>query len=90
MAVLSVNLGLMNILPIPVLDGGAFLFCFIELIRGKPAPDRIRDFATRAGVAAIFEPFSFTQQFHNLAGLGVFNWILTIANAANGAHIVPN
>ena len=33
---LSANLGVMNLLPIPALDGGKLLFCIIELVRGKP------------------------------------------------------
>lgn len=35
-AVLSINLGLMNLLPIPALDGGRIVFLFIEMLRGKP------------------------------------------------------
>lgn len=35
---LSVNLGVMNLLPIPALDGGRLLFLFIEVVRGKPLP----------------------------------------------------
>ena len=34
--VISANLGVMNLLPIPALDGGRLLFMFIEVIRGKP------------------------------------------------------
>ncbi|MCR5715967.1 MAG: RIP metalloprotease RseP [Lachnospiraceae bacterium] len=38
---LSVNLGIMNLLPLPALDGGRLIFLFVELIRGKPvAPDK--------------------------------------------------
>lgn len=38
---LSVNLGVMNLLPLPALDGGRLLFLFVEVIRGKPvAPDK--------------------------------------------------
>ena len=33
---LSVNLGVMNLLPLPALDGGRLLFMFIEVVRGKP------------------------------------------------------
>ncbi|MBQ8315031.1 MAG: site-2 protease family protein, partial [Lachnospiraceae bacterium] len=33
---LSANLGVMNLLPIPALDGGKLLFCVIEIVRGKP------------------------------------------------------
>ena len=35
---LSVNLGVMNLLPIPALDGGRLLFMLIEVVRGKPIP----------------------------------------------------
>lgn len=38
---LSVNLGVMNLLPLPALDGGRLLFLFIEVVRGKPvSPDK--------------------------------------------------
>jgi regulator of sigma E protease len=88
-AVLSINLALLNLLPIPVLDGGAFLFCFYEWVRGRPAPERVQDFATRGGVAVIMTLFAYTT-LHDLAGLGLFHWFTNIANAATGAHIVPN
>jgi regulator of sigma E protease len=80
-AILSINLALMNLLPIPVLDGGAFLFCFIEWVRGRPAPERVQNFATRAGVAVILALFLYTT-VHDLAGLGTFTWISGIAHAA--------
>ena len=35
---LSVNLGVMNLLPLPALDGGRLVFLFIEVVRGKPVP----------------------------------------------------
>ena len=35
---LSVNLGVMNLLPFPALDGGRLIFQFIEVVRGKPVP----------------------------------------------------
>jgi regulator of sigma E protease len=89
MAVLSINLALMNLLPIPVLDGGAFLFCLFEWLRGRPAPERVQDFATRGGLAVIMALFAFTT-VHDLAGLGIFDWVTGIANAASGAHIAPN
>lgn len=89
MAVLSINLALMNLLPIPVLDGGALLFCFFEWVRGWPAPERLQDFATRGGVALIMALFLYTT-LHDLAGLGLFSWVAGIANASTGAHIGPN
>ncbi|MDE1907166.1 MAG: RIP metalloprotease [Rhodospirillales bacterium] len=73
-AVLSVNLFLMNLLPIPVLDGGAFLFCIFELVAGRPASDRVQALATRTGVAAIAGLFALST-IHDLAGFGLFQWL---------------
>ena len=73
-AVLSINLALMNLLPIPVLDGGAFLFCIFEWLAGRPASPRAHEFATRTGVAAIAGLFAFST-LHDLAGFGLFQWL---------------
>lgn len=43
MAVLSISLGFINLLPIPLLDGGHLLFYFIEAIRGKPLSEKAQD-----------------------------------------------
>jgi len=43
-AILSVNLGLINILPIPALDGGRILFILIEKIKGKPVDQKVESF----------------------------------------------
>jgi regulator of sigma E protease len=50
---LSVSLGLINLLPIPILDGGHILFLAIEGIRRKPVSLRTRQVATYAGFAFI-------------------------------------
>ncbi len=49
-ALLSVNLGILNILPIPVLDGGHLVFLFIEAVTGHPVSIRIREIAQQAGI----------------------------------------
>ncbi|MDI6686779.1 MAG: RIP metalloprotease RseP [Desulfobacterales bacterium] len=49
-ALLSINLGILNILPIPVLDGGHLIFFFIEVVTGRPVGIRIREIAQQAGV----------------------------------------
>jgi len=49
-ALLSINLAILNILPIPVLDGGHLLFFIIEAVRGKPVSIRVREMAQQAGV----------------------------------------
>lgn len=50
-AFISINLGLFNLLPIPVLDGGHILFCAIEALIRRPVNERIQDLTTRAGLA---------------------------------------
>ncbi len=49
-ALLSVNLGLLNLLPIPVLDGGHIFFFLIELLKGKPVSERNRERAQQVGI----------------------------------------
>jgi regulator of sigma E protease len=51
--IISVNLAVLNFLPIPVLDGGHMMFLLYEKLRGKPAPERVRVAATMAGLAAL-------------------------------------
>jgi len=53
LAILSVNLGVVNLLPIPVFDGGHLLFAVIEKIRGKAVSERIRAGAAYLGLAVI-------------------------------------
>ncbi len=53
MAVISINLGVLNFLPIPVLDGGHILFLGIEAIRRKPLSEKVMMVAQRAGLTAI-------------------------------------
>ncbi len=54
MAIISINLGVINILPIPVLDGGYLLFFLIEALRGgRPIPVRYREIALHAGIVLI-------------------------------------
>jgi regulator of sigma E protease len=48
-ALLSINLGLINLFPIPMLDGGHLLFYAIEAVKGRPIPERVQDAALRFG-----------------------------------------
>lgn len=54
MAVISVNLGILNLLPIPVLDGGHLLFYAVEAITRRPVSIKIREYANMAGMMLIF------------------------------------
>ncbi|SNB50930.1 Regulator of sigma-E protease RseP [Kingella negevensis] len=53
LALVSISLGVMNLLPIPVLDGGHFVYYTAELLRGKPLSKTIQDICLRLGVAAM-------------------------------------
>ncbi len=53
MVLLSINLGLINLFPIPMLDGGHLLFYAVEAMRGKPVSERIQEFSLRIGLALI-------------------------------------
>jgi len=53
MGLISINLAVVNFLPVPVLDGGHMVFLIYEGIRGKPAPDWALTFGTYIGLAAI-------------------------------------
>ncbi|HRB82265.1 MAG TPA: site-2 protease family protein, partial [Nitrospira sp.] len=48
-----INLGVLNLLPIPILDGGHLLFFFIEAIRRKPLEDRQRELAQQVGLVLL-------------------------------------
>lgn len=53
MALISISLGFMNLLPIPVLDGGHLLFYIIEAIRRKPLDEKIENFLTKIGFSIL-------------------------------------
>ena len=73
-AFMSVNLGLMNLLPVPVLDGGYLVFYLIETVRGRPVSERMMNLGMRAGMAAMMLLMCFTT-LNDLAGAGLFSWI---------------
>lgn len=53
MAFISVSLGVMNLLPIPVLDGGLLLYYSLEVLTGRPVPERVGEIAQRLGVGLL-------------------------------------
>ena len=53
MALISISLGVMNLLPIPVLDGGHLLYYSLEVLTGKPVSERFGEIAQRAGLALL-------------------------------------
>ena len=52
-AVLSVSVGLLNLLPVPMLDGGHLMFYAIEALRGRPLSARIQEYGFRIGLAMV-------------------------------------
>jgi regulator of sigma E protease len=67
-AFISISLGVMNLLPIPVLDGGHLLYYSLEVLTGRPLPPRVGEIAQRAGVGLLFM----------LMALAVFNDVVRL------------
>ncbi len=72
MALLSINLGLINLFPIPLLDGGRLVFYVAEAVRGKPVSRRVQEVSYQAGFALIAALFLFST-FNDLSNLGLFH-----------------
>ena len=60
-AMLSINLGLINLFPIPLLDGGHLVFYFFEALLGKPVPEHIQEYAFRFGLVFLVGVMVFTN-----------------------------
>jgi regulator of sigma E protease len=73
-AMLSVNLGLINLVPIPILDGGHLLFYAAEAVYGRPIPQRAQEFGLRIGFALLLSLFAFTT-VNDLTQLGAVHWV---------------
>ncbi|WP_284358587.1 M50 family metallopeptidase [Candidatus Phycosocius spiralis] len=71
-AVLSVAVGFMNLLPLPVLDGGHLVFYAAEAVRGKPIPEKVQAISFQIGLACILSLFVFAT-FQDLERSGLFN-----------------
>ena len=77
-AVLSVNLGLVNLLPIPVLDGGHLMFYAAEALRGRPVPPRAQEYGYRVGIAIIACVFVMVS-WNDLVKDGAIHWVTHLA-----------
>ncbi len=53
MAFISINIGLVNLLPIPVLDGGHLFFMVVEGVQRRPLPIRVREVASIIGMSML-------------------------------------
>jgi regulator of sigma E protease len=59
-AMLSANLGVVNLFPIPLLDGGHLMFYTVEAVRGRPMAERIQEYGYRVGFVLLFSLMAFT------------------------------
>ena len=68
LAIVSISLGILNLLPIPILDGGHLTYYFIEVVRKKPVSEETQEFASRIGMVLLF----------SLMGVALYNDILRV------------
>jgi regulator of sigma E protease len=73
MAMLSLNIGLLNLLPVPMLDGGHLLYFLIEAVRRKPLSQRVQEIGFRFGLALVFTLTIFTF-YNDVSGLVSGMW----------------
>ncbi len=73
-ALLSVNLGLINLVPIPILDGGHLLFYAAEALYGRALPRRAQEIGLQIGAALLASLIIFVT-VHDLAHVGVFHFV---------------
>lgn len=73
-ALLSVNLGLVNLFPIPLLDGGHLVYYSIEAVRGRPVGERMQEWGFRFGIAFVLG-LMFFAAWNDLVYLNVIDYI---------------
>ena len=74
-AVLSISIGLLNLFPVPLLDGGHLLFYACETIRGRPLSEKSQEYGFRVGLVLVLSlmVFAFYNDVHQVPGLkGLF------------------
>ncbi len=73
-AIISINLGILNLLPIPILDGGHLMFFTIEAIRGKPVSEKVQENFQKIGLAILIALMLFAF-FNDFKRYGVTKYI---------------
>ena len=71
-ALVSINLGFINLLPVPMLDGGHLLFYAIEAVRRRPVEPQVQEWAYRGGLAALFA-LMLIVTFNDLGSFGLWS-----------------
>ena len=70
LALFSINLGFINLLPVPMLDGGHLAFYAVEAVRRRPLSGRAQEWAFRGGLALLLALLLFTT-VNDLASFGL-------------------
>jgi regulator of sigma E protease len=70
-ALISINLGFINLLPVPMLDGGHLLFYALEAVRRKPVDARVQEWAFRSGLLLLLSLMIFVT-FNDLSSFGLW------------------
>ena len=71
MALISINLGFINLLPIPMLDGGHLLFYGIEALQRRPVSPQVQEWAYRSGLALLMTVMVLVT-FNDLSSFGLW------------------
>jgi len=71
LALVSINLGFINLLPVPMLDGGHLFFYAVEAVRRRPLEPRVQEWAFRGGLAALLA-LMLMVTFNDLGSLGLW------------------
>jgi len=79
LAVLSVNLGLINLFPVPLLDGGHLLFYGIEALRGRPLGEQAQEYGFRLGLALVLTLMLFAT-WNDLVHLHIFEFFADLVS----------
>jgi regulator of sigma E protease len=69
-ALISISLGVLNLLPVPVLDGGHLMYYIVEIIKGRPVSERALEIGQRIGMVVLFSLmiFALYNDIHRLVG----------------------
>lgn len=78
-ALLSINLGLINLLPIPMLDGGNLVMYAMEKVRGKPINERVQEYALRVGIAFLLAIMVFAT-WNDLVQLKIVDYVVKLVS----------
>ncbi len=69
-ALISISLGILNLLPVPLLDGGHLMYYVAEVVKGSPVPDRVMEIGQQIGMVLLFTLMAFAlyNDVHRLVG----------------------